>query len=77
MRAYVITHNWDGVADNIGLTSSKKLAIKACEDLLSKEGFKDEMHWAVKEKHSGSLEINKATSDGGDSATYRMFMVNS
>ena len=71
MRAYVITleeyHKENNTATNrvIGLRSSKKTAIQACEEAVSSP-----FTWDTQDKHSG--EVNGANI----AVTYEMFYVN-
>ena len=67
MRAYVITDESTGV---IGLTSSKKIAIDACEEFLDQVGSGQDITWTLKDKHVGHATC------GGRIVGYKMFFVN-
>lgn len=68
MRAYVITSQAGGKTRVIGLKSSKKLAITACEDEAETEAKSG--HWEDQEKHNGRFVGDQI------SASYEMFYVN-
>ena len=71
MRAQVIIleeyHKENNTATSrvIGLRSSKKLAIQACEEAVS-----EPVNWAKQDKHNGEVLGSNV------SATYEMFYVN-
>jgi hypothetical protein len=74
MRAYVIT---DRIAEDredstniVGVTSSKKSAIGACEEFLGRTGEQGVIKWKRKDKHSGYAVM------GDHQVSYKMFFVN-
>jgi len=74
MRAYVITGEDTGTGDagdhNVAVTSSKRLAVDACESFLNDIDTGDKITWSLKEKHFGMA------AKGEFVVTYRMFFVN-
>jgi hypothetical protein len=70
MRAYVIREKTDNEGMTVGVTSSRKTAIQACEDTFAKTGTDGDVVWEQKDKHVGRVTKN------GRVLTYRMFFVN-
>lgn len=78
MRAYVITREPAGdpaAQEIIGVTSSKRHAIEACEEGLDAEtigrtGDNSVIRWIDREKHSGNA------TDGDYVTGYQMFFIN-
>lgn len=71
MRAYVITGTrynvLDAVQETVGVVSSKKAAIEACEEYLNHD-----VSWETQEKHNGYAVSN----NGPVEVTYQMFFIN-
>jgi len=74
MRAYVILDNIDKDQEEstqiVGVTSSRKTAITACEKFLGRTGEQGVIKWKKKDKHTGYAVL------GDHVATYKMFFVN-
>jgi hypothetical protein len=76
MRAYVITDrvsmadDVDDPTNVVGVTSSRKTAIKSVEDFLGGTGEPGSLKWHVKSKHTGCASL------GDHTVTYGMFFVN-
>jgi len=70
MRAYVIREKTSNEGITIGVTSSRKTAIEACESTFDKTGTEGDVVWEQKDKHVGRVTKN------GRVLTYKMFFVN-
>lgn len=76
MRAYVITDTavtadvLENDKSTIGVTSSKKTAIDACEEFLGRIGEMGIIKWQSKDKHTGCAVL------GDHAVSYKMFFVN-
>ena len=78
MRAYVITREPIGdpaAQEIIGVVSSKRHAIDACEggldaETIGRTGDNSVVRWVEREKHTGYA------TDGAYTTTYKMFFIN-
>jgi len=74
MRAYTVTtkETDEDITDTtvVGLTSSRKTAINACETILAKVDGPEIIKWQCKDKHNGYAV------KGGTVVSYSMFFVN-
>jgi len=74
MRAYVITDSIDQDREDttniVGVTSSRKTAIDACESFLGRTGEQGVTKWKRKDKHFGHAI------KGDHVVSYKMFFVN-